>query len=57
MLVYVVTFVRNDVDYVVGVYSTKEKASATRKDYNARCGEHDYTFVNELVMDTTKEYN
>jgi hypothetical protein len=56
MLVYVVTFVRNNVDYIVGAYSTREKAIATRKVYNARCDERDYTFIDELVLDTTKEY-
>jgi hypothetical protein len=56
MLVYVVTFVQDRVDYIVGVYSTREYANDARKLYNDRLGEGDYTFVSEIVMDTTKHF-
>jgi hypothetical protein len=56
MLVYVLTFVCNNFDCLVGVYSTKEKALEAREVYNGRCGVGDYTFINEMVLDSTKDY-
>lgn len=56
MFLYVVTYVQDDRDYVVGVYSSREYANDARKVYNARLGEGDYTFISEVVMDTTKYF-
>jgi len=56
MLVYIVSFACGGSNHIVGAYSTREKALEARKVYNAHCSEGDYTFINEIVMDTAKEY-
>jgi len=51
MLVYIVTFVQNDYDHIVGAFSTRIRANEVRNWYDAKCKEGDYTFITDIELD------